>query len=131
MRECINPSGLAPSAGQSQVVVTSARKHAYLSGQVAVDVAGQIVGIGDFSAQLQCVLDNIDTALAAAGTDRTQSVKLTIFVVDLDVGVHGPVLQEWLGDLSSFGHPAATLVSVAGLARPEFLIEIDVIAAVA
>lgn len=126
----VNPAQLPPSAGQSHVVISSAHQTAYLSGQIAVDASGKVIGAGDFRAQLRQTLANVDMALAAANTSRTNVLKLTIYVVDLDVANHGPVLGELLGDLSSFAHPAATLVSVAGLARPELMIEIDVIAAV-
>lgn len=126
----LNPSQLPPSAGQSHVVISNAKQTAYLSGQIAVDSDGKLVGVGSFRGQLQQVLANIDNALAAANTSRTNVIRLTIYVVNLDVATHGPILRELLGDMSSFSHPAATLVSVAGLAMPELMIEIDVIAAV-
>ncbi len=125
----INPDTLAPSAGNSQVVVSEMPRTAFLSGQIAVDSSGAVVGAADFRAQLRQVLSNIDLALASAGTSRENVLKLTIYVVDLDTAEHGPVLSELLGDLASFAHPAATLLSVAGLARPDLMVEIDVIAA--
>ncbi len=127
----VNPSALAPSAGQSHVVVTSAARTAYISGQVAVDADGNVVGAADFAAQVQQVLSNLDCALSAVDATRQDVVKLTIFVVDLDIAVHGDALAQHLGDLSSFAHPAATLISVQGLARPEFQIEIEAVAALA
>lgn len=126
--ERVNPSELAPSAGQSHVVVTNAARLIYLSGQVALDSQGQVVGVGDFAAQVRQVLHNIDCALASVQAQRQHVVKLTIYVVGLDYASHGEALAQYLGDLSSFGHPAATLLSVQGLARPEFLIEIEAVA---
>ena len=101
---------------------------AYLSGQLSVDAEGNVVGAGEFPTQLRQTVTNVEHALAAAGAARDQVVKLTIYIVELDPARHGPVLAEVLGDLSRFGHPAATLVSVAGLARPECQVEIDAIA---
>ena len=124
----VNPPSLAPSAGQSHVVVSNAARVAYLSGQVALDEEGDVVGVDDFDAQVRQVLGNVDHALEYVGAARENVVKLNIYVVALDFEVHGEALAEHLGDLSSFAHPAATLVSVEGLARPEFLIEIEAIA---
>ena len=126
--ERVNPPSLAPSAGQSHVVVTNAARLVYLSGQVATDSGGQVVGEDDFAMQVRQVLHNIDYALASVHARREHVVKLTIYVVNLDGATHGQVLAQYLGDLSSFGHPAATLVSVQGLARDEFLIEIEAVA---
>ena len=126
----LNPASLPPSVGQSQIVVTGGARTAYLSGQVALDSDGDLVGEGDFDAQTRQVLVNLDHALRAIGATRHDVAKLTIYVVDLDPTTHGPVLGEHLGDLSSFGHPAATLLSVQGLARPEFSIEIEAVVAV-
>lgn len=130
MIERINPETLPPSSGQSQVVVTDAKKTVYVSGQVALDADGNTVGTGDFRKQTEQVLGNLTEALHSAGADRANVVKLTIYVVRLDAAVHGPVLADLLGDLAAFNHPAATLLSVHGLARPDFLIEIEAIAVV-
>ena len=129
--ERVNPSELAPPAGQSHVVVSNAPRTAYLSGQVAVDAQGGLVGVDNFHAQVKQVLRNLDHALTAVSATRTSVVKLTIYVVRLDFAVHGVALSEELGDLSAFGHPAATLLSVHGLARPEYMIEIEAIAELA
>ena len=97
------------------------------SGQVAINTEGELVGGGDFDLQVGQVIANIDAGLAALSATRNQIVKLTVFVVNLDMERHGPALAKHLGDLADFSHPAATLVSVAGLARPEFEIEIEAI----
>ena len=128
MPERLNPSSLPPSAGQSQIVVSGAGRTAYLSGQLPLDIEGNLTGGTDFRAQLQQVIRNIDNALASLGVTREALIRLTIYVVDLDPAQHGSALSELLGDLSSFGRPAATLVSVNGLAREEFLVEIEAIA---
>ena len=125
MIERINPETLPSSSGQSQVIVVDAGKTVYLSGQVALDAGGNLVGAGDFRKQTGQVLRNVSEALRSAGVDQTSVVKLTIYVVQLEPAVHGPVLAELLGDLSAFNHPTATLVSVAGLARADFMIEIE------
>lgn len=129
MLKRLNPASLPPTAGQSQVVISEAGRLAHISGQVALDGNGNLIGAGDLGAQLKQVLTNLEGALHAAGATTEDVIKITVYVVGLDMSVHGVALGDELGDLSRFGHPAATLISVAGLARPDFLVEIEAIAA--
>ncbi len=57
----------------------------FLSGQAAIDQAGQIVGAGDFAAQLEATFANIDRVLAAGGSDRSRIIKVTIYLTDMGI----------------------------------------------
>lgn len=124
--ERIQPEGLSRPPTYSQVV--KAGNTIYIAGQVAQDERGQLVGPGDFVAQANQVFENLGKALAAAGAGFGDLVKTTIFVTD-------PRYREALRDvrntyLGSTPPPASTLVVVAGLALPEYLLEIEAVAVV-
>jgi enamine deaminase RidA (YjgF/YER057c/UK114 family) len=99
------------------------------SGQDSVDASGTIVGKGDFQAQSAQVLKNIQAALAAAGADLHHLIKWNMFVVQgHDLGAGLAVFQKAWGDRPN--PPAISFAFVAGLANPDFLIEMDAIAVV-
>ena len=101
----------------------------YISGQVANNPDGSVAGVGDWKRQAEKVYENIGHVLKAAGATPASAVKETTWVLDIESWRrHGtPVRRAFYnGD-----YPASTLVEIPGLARPEFLVEIEVIAAVA
>ena len=98
-----------------------------LSGQVGIDDAGNTVGTGDFDAQADQAMRNIQRALRAAGSDVDKIVKVTIYVTDMAYRKNVFALrQRWFKE----PYPADTFVAVAALGRPERLIEIDATALV-
>ena len=100
----------------------------FISGQVAVDDAGEIVGIDDFGQQAVHVINNLRRALDAAGVTGSDIVKLTTFVVP-PVHTVLPAIREALSTLFDRDSPPAnTIVGVHSLARPEYLLEIEAIA---
>lgn len=128
--ERLDPPGLAAAPGLiSQLVATTGRTLVHLSGQVAWDEDGTPVAPGDHAAQAARIARNIDTALASVGATRADIVKETIYVVDYTPGL----LQPIIGALRDGAQPppASTLIGVAALFAPDFLIEVDVIAALA
>ena len=125
MIERIQPADLPDSALYSHVV--RAGTLVFIAGQVAQDSAGQVVGPGDFPTQAVQVFENLKRALAAAGLDLTNLVKVTIYVTD--ARYRDPLREVNLRYFSS-GKPVSTLLVVAALARPEYLIEIDAIASI-
>jgi 2-iminobutanoate/2-iminopropanoate deaminase len=118
----------APQAPYSPgVLVDHPSAILYLAGQVPVDSDGAVVGEGDFTTQAKKVFENIGAVLAEAAMDFSNVVKFTNFLVD---PAHLPELRTVRGELwpqlfpdGSF--PADTLLVVARLARPEFLLEIE------
>ena len=72
----LNPAAMPQSVGYTQVVEVTGSKMLYLSGQIALDTAGQIVGVGDLHAQTQQVFENLKAGLAAVGATFEHVVKL-------------------------------------------------------
>lgn len=127
--EFLQPEGLSRPTGYTQVVTVSPGKLIVISGQVALDASAQLVGVGDLRAQTQQVFENLGLALASAGAAFAQVIKLTIFVVNYQPA-HRAAIVEVRDQFIARDHPpASTLVGVQALARPEFLIEIEALAA--
>ena len=128
--EFLNPDGLPRNPAFSNVAVVSGNvRTIYIGGQDAVDAEGNIVGVGDIAAQTEQVLRNLRTALAAAGAAPEHVVKWNIFIVDGQDFCSGyAAFQQVWGDRPN--PPVITAAVVKGLARPEFLLEMDAIAVV-
>jgi enamine deaminase RidA (YjgF/YER057c/UK114 family) len=98
-----------------------------VSGTVAADETGQVVGAGDAYAQTRFILDKIEKALTAAGSGLKDVIRTRIYVTHIGdwdaIGrAHGEVFAQI--------QPASTLVEIKGLINPEFLLEIEVTALV-
>ena len=97
----------------------------YLRGQTAMDLDGRIVGIGDPAAQAENAMRCVKILLEEAGAKLEHIAKVTIYITDR--AYREPVYQvvgKWLKGV----YPVSTGLIVQGLARPEYLMEIDVIA---
>jgi 2-iminobutanoate/2-iminopropanoate deaminase len=99
----------------------------FIAGQVAQDEAGNVVGAGDFQVQAVQVFENLKRCLAAVGLDLTKLAKLSIYLTD--ARFRDP-LREINRRYIPSDKPVSTLLVVAALARPEYLIEIDAVAAI-
>jgi reactive intermediate/imine deaminase len=97
----------------------------YVSGQVAYNAAGQLVGKGDIKAQTRQVFDNIKAILAAAGAGMKDIVKINTYITDQSKFRE---MLEVRKDIFGANPPASTAVVVAGLAFPGLLIEVEAIA---
>ncbi|MFF4134338.1 RidA family protein [Streptomyces mirabilis] len=121
------PDGVAPAAAYSHVVLGRGRFVA-VSGQLALDEDGKLVGAGDAAAQARQVFENLRRCLAAAGATFDDVVKLTFFVTDMG---HMPAVRAARdAHIPADRLPAASAVQVAALVRPEFLMEIEAYAVV-
>jgi reactive intermediate/imine deaminase len=121
------PEGSPPSNGYSHAVTFSGPMVA-VSGQVPLDADGQLVGKGDAEAQTRQVYANLAVALEAAGSRLADVVKLTVYLTDLDdLAAFRRVRDE---HQNAARPPASSLVRVAGLVHPDFLVEIDALAVV-
>ncbi|HEX5548502.1 MAG TPA: RidA family protein [Ktedonobacterales bacterium] len=122
----INPPTLAHPTGYTHVVEATGVRTVFISGQVALDSSGNIVGQGDMRAQAQQVFENLHVALRTVGSGFRDVVKLTYFIVDM---TQMPVVREVR---DQFIHPeqlpASTAVEIRRLAREEFLLEVEAIA---
>lgn len=122
------PDGVAPAAQYSHVVKGTGHFVA-VSGQLALDEAGSIVGVGDPAAQARQVFENLRRCLGAAGAAFDDVIKLTYFVTDM---AHMPAIREARAlHIPDDRLPAASAVQVVSLVRPEFLMEIEALAVVA
>ena len=126
-RHIVRPEGLAATSGYSHVAEFSGRLVA-VSGQVAWDADGNVVGRDDVEVQARQVFANLGTALVAAGTDLAHVVKLTVFLTDIgDVATVRRVRNEFVDAASP---PASTLVQVVALVDPALKIEVEALAVV-
>ncbi|KIQ66209.1 endoribonuclease L-PSP [Kitasatospora griseola] len=122
------PPGVAPAANYTHVVAATGRL-VQVSGQVALDEQGRVVGDGDPRAQARQVFANLDRCLAAAGAGFADVVKLTIFVTDI---AYLPAIREAReAYVDPARLPASSAVQVVALFRPDLLIEIEALAVVA
>lgn len=119
------PEGVAPGAGYTQVVTGSGRLVA-VSGQVALDERGEVVGEGDPEAQARQVFENLRRCLAAAGATFGDVIKLTYYVTDV---AYMPAIRAVRAEFLGNDHlPASTAVQVVALVRPELLLEVEALA---
>jgi len=124
-----NPPTLSTPTGYTHIVeVTGPNRTIYISGQIAFDKDGKIVGApGDMKAQAEQVFKNLEAALAAEGAKFSDVVKMNSYITDMSkIQAVRDVRALYFKDVS----PASTFVQVAGLVRPELLLEVEVIAVV-
>jgi enamine deaminase RidA (YjgF/YER057c/UK114 family) len=128
-RQHINPPELVQPVHYTHVVTASDSTLVFISGQVAYDSEGKVIGDGDFETQARKAFENLVIALNAAGATFADVLKLTMYVVGY-TPVHRDVLRKIRGEFfAGITSPASTLLGVEALARPELLVEIDAIAA--
>jgi enamine deaminase RidA (YjgF/YER057c/UK114 family) len=132
-RERFQPAGMniRMSAGQPSyshvVTVTGPGKTIYVAGQLARDIDGNCVGKGDMRAQMEQTFKNLDACLTAAGATWADVVKTNTYVTDFDEFQKcGDVRARHFGVAT----PTSTTVQVSRLAGPDFMIEIEMIAAI-
>ncbi len=119
------PDGVAPGTGYTHVVTGTGRLVA-VSGQVALDERGEVVGEGDPAAQARQVFENLRRCLAAAGASFEDVVKLTYFITDVAYLPAVRAVRDAYIDAERL--PASTAVQVAALFRPELVLEIEALA---
>ena len=126
-----NPAGLAKPAGTySQIAQAKSNEIVFIAGQVPTDASGNIVGKGGFEAQCTQTYANIHTALRAVGADWANVVQFTTFLVRQE---DAPVLRSYRGrefpKMFPGGSPPNTLLIINRLANPDYLLEVQTIAA--
>ena len=123
----LNPPALSKPIGYTHVVVPLKGRLVFVSGQVATDSGGNIVGKDDFKAQAKQVFENLKTAVEAAGGTMPDVAKINVYATDLS---QIPAYRDVRAQYFTANLPASTLVQVVRLARPEFLLEIEAIVVV-
>jgi enamine deaminase RidA (YjgF/YER057c/UK114 family) len=118
------PGGAAPLGPYVNVVV--AGRDVHVAGQAPVDADGRTVGRGDMRAQALQAYRNLEGALAAAGCGWDAVLKLTVYLTDMGrLPEASAVRRELIGDDIL---PASTVLQVAALADPDWLVEIEAVA---
>jgi enamine deaminase RidA (YjgF/YER057c/UK114 family) len=129
--ERLNPTGLHINPAYSQgVSVPSAARYVFVGGQNGVNAEGRIVGEGDLAAQTNQALANFAAVLAAGDAQPDDLISLSVYIAgDIDLR---PALGAWMSFWRDRGAPPVLKVlRVMGLSNPDFLIEIEGIAALA
>ena len=127
----ISPPDLFDSRpyGFSQVVSATGQRLIFCAGQTAWDRDCGIQGPGDFRTQMTATLANVERALKAAGAGLADVTRLTIFVPNYNTD-YLPIIGECLTACFGENLPANSVIGVAALALPEFMVEIEATAVV-
>jgi enamine deaminase RidA (YjgF/YER057c/UK114 family) len=130
-RTYLNPPTLLQPRGYTHVVtVEGGGKMVFISGQVAVDKDGKLVGPGDLKTQIRQAANNLKLALEAAGATAADLVKTNTYIVNYKPADYS-ALREARAELFPAGDPpASTLVGVTSLAVDGLMVEMEAIAVV-
>ena len=125
----ITPKTFAPAVNDAYSHAIKAGDIVFLSGQVSLDDVGRVVGHRDIRKQTRQVFENIKALLQEAGSSFNKIIRWNGYMVNMDQNYEGfqEVRREYF---TKQPMPTATLVGVTGLGHHDFLIEIEVIAAV-
>ena len=118
---------VAQARAYSQAVVSEGGKVVWLAGQVATEDASGKSLAGDFDGQVREVFSRLTKTLDEAGGALADMVTMTVFITDARLGDRFTQLRKGIfGD----NFPASALITVAGLARPELLVEVQGVAVI-
>jgi enamine deaminase RidA (YjgF/YER057c/UK114 family) len=126
-----NPAGLAKPAGTySHIAQAKTQNVVFIAGQVPTDASGTTVGKGDIAAQSAQVYANIHAALRAVGADWANVVQFTSFLTRAE---DAPGFRAWrtkeFPKMFPGGSPPNTLLIISRLADPDYLLEVQTVAA--
>ena len=121
-RKPIVPSGIAPNPALSPGVQVG--DLLFVSGNVATDAKGNLVGAGNCEAQSRQVMANIRTIARAAGATMQDVVKITCFLTNV---ANYPAYSKVRSETFPSSPPASSTVIVAALVRPEYLVEVEAV----
>ncbi len=107
------------------IEVADSAKVMFIAGQVGIDIDGNVPA--DFTAQAELAWQNLVAILEFNGMRMKDAVKITHFLTDpANLPAYHAVRSKYLGE----ERPASTLLIVAGLARPDLLVEVEMVAAI-
>jgi 2-iminobutanoate/2-iminopropanoate deaminase len=124
-RRIISPRSVHSTAGVGYSHVARAGDTLYIAGQVALDKEGRLVGEGDAEAQVRQAYANLRSILEEMGGSLDNVVKFTTYLTSRQ---HLDAFRKVRGETLKAPYPPNTLIFVQGLARPEYLVEIEAIA---
>ena len=125
MKTVINPPEMAAPTGYSYAIKKTGMP-VFISGQVALDGKGKLVGENDVAAQVEQVFANLRSVVGACGGTLDDVVKITIYVTD--PSYRPAVAAARQRHFKEGQYPASTYLVVAGLAVPQLLVEIEAVA---
>ena len=120
----LQPEGLSPN-GNRYTHVVKVGPWVFIAGQTASDENGNVIGINDPQAQVGQVMKNLKTAVESVGGTFEDIVKTTVYVVG---GENLDIIRKERANYRAANPPTSTLLVISGLARPEFLLEIEAVA---
>jgi len=122
----LTPETLPAPFGYSQVVESTGARIVHVAGQVPLNAQNELVGAGDFQAQVRQAFENVRLALEAVGMTFGDVVKMQFFLTDIAnlPQVRG-IRDEYINTAQP---PASTSVQVVALYRPEVMFEMDIVA---
>jgi enamine deaminase RidA (YjgF/YER057c/UK114 family) len=125
-----NPPELGVPPGYSQVVEIRGGRIIFIAGQTALDRNGEVVGGANFAGQAARAFHNLNIALQSVGCTAANLVKLTVFLRNMEnLSAYRDARNRFFATVNPPAAPAVTLVEVSRLYGPDFLIEIEAIAA--
>jgi len=127
MKTVINPPEMATPTGYSYAIKKTGTP-VFISGQVALDAEGRVVGEHDVAAQVEQVFQNLRTVVHACGGSLDDVVKITIFVTD--ASYRPAVAAARQRHFKEGQYPASTYLVVSALAVPQLLVEIEAVAVI-
>ena len=125
MKTVINPPEMAAPTGYSYAIKKTGTP-VFISGQVALDGKGSLVGENDVAAQVEQVFANLRSVVSACGGTLDDVVKITIYVTN--ASYRPAVAAARQRHFKEGQYPASTYLVVAGLAVPQLLVEIEAVA---
>ena len=126
-RKPVSPADARPSGAPNQAAFAPGMivgDLLFVSGHVAVDTSGDVVGAGDAEAQTRQVMANIRAVIDAAGGKMEDVAKITCFITDI---ASYPAYSKVRSETWPSSPPASSTVVVAGLVSPEFMVEVEAI----
>ena len=122
--EHLQPEGMSP-IGNRYTHVVKVGPWVFIAGQTASNEAGEVVGVDDPRAQVRQVMKNLTTAVESVGGKFEDIVKTTVYVVGEQ---NLEAVREERSKFRPENPPTSTLLVISGLARPEFILEIEAVA---
>lgn len=128
--ERVDPDTLYPAHGFAHAVVATGGRTVYVGGQVATDMAGEVLAAGDYEKQSHIALHNFALALEACGAMIADIVQLNVYIVDSSPARQDKVLAGLASAAAEIGlrRPTMKVLGVQALGSPAALVEFDGIA---